>query len=80
MSCPGELKCGDLCGEESELEGVAGCFESLAGELRARDPCDDNPLGLTPNISAAHSMSESDSKNLGDHQFAKVANVLPPLD
>ena len=63
---PGELKQGDLRGEESELEGVGGCFEPLASEPHAGDPHDDDPLGLTPNISPAHSMSESDSRNLLD--------------
>ena len=37
MPFPGELKQGDLRGEESELEG----------EPHAGDPHDDDPLGLT---------------------------------
>ena len=80
LPLPGKLKCGDLHGDapESELEGVAGCFEPLAGEPWAGDPYE--PLGLTPNILATHSMSESESRNLGDRQFAKVANVWPLLD
>ena len=80
MPFPGELKQGDLRGEESELEGVGGCFEPLASEPHAGDPHDDDPLGLTPNISAAHSMSELDSRNLLDRQFAKVAKIWPLLD
>ena len=47
MPFPGELKQGDLRGEESELEGVGGCFEPLASEPHAGDPHDDDPLGLT---------------------------------
>ena len=80
MPFPGQLKQEDLHGEESELEGEAGCFEPLASEPHAGDPHDDDPLGLTPNISAACSMSELDSRNLLDRRFAKLANVWPLLD
>ena len=49
---------------------MAGHLEPLAGDPRAGDP-----LGLTPNMLAALSSSESESRNLGDRLFAKVANV-----
>ena len=72
----GELNRGDLRGDapESELEGVAGRLDPLAGEPQAGDLCL-LPDNLTPNMFAALLRSESESKNLGDRRLGKVANV-----
>ena len=48
----------------------------LAGEPLAGDPHAGDPRGLTPNMLAAVSMSESESRNLGKRQFAKVWLLL----
>ena len=66
LPCAGELKHGHFHGDapESELEGVAGCFVPLAGNPQLGDPRE--PLGVTLNILAVHSMSESESRNRGD--------------
>ena len=57
---------GDLRGEESELEGVAGHFEPLTGEPLAGDLHAGDQWVFTPNILAALSRSESELRNLGD--------------
>ena len=72
----GELRRGDLRGDpDEELDGVAGHLVPHAGDPLAGDPCASDPLVFMPNILAALSVSESKSRNLGYHLFAKVASV-----
>ena len=77
----GELRRGDLRGDpDEELDGVAGHLVPRAGDPLAEDPRAGDCLVFMPNILAALSKSESESRNLGDRLFAKVASVCPPLD
>ena len=76
MPLAGELRRGDLRGDpDEELEGMAGCLVPCAGDPLAGDPCAGDPLVFMPNMLAALSISESESRNLGDRLFAKVASV-----
>ena len=72
----GELRRGDLRGDlDEELDGVAGRLVPHVGDPLAGDPCTGNCLVFMPNILAALSRSESESRNLGDRLFANVASV-----
>ena len=72
----GELRRGDLRGDpDEELDGVAGRLVPHAGDPLAGDPHAGDCLVFMPNILAALSKSESESRNLGDRLFAKVASV-----
>ena len=72
----GELRQGDLRGDpDEELDGVAGHLIPCAGDPLAGDPHAGDCLVFMPNILAALSISESESRNLGDRLFAKVASV-----
>ena len=72
----GKLRRGDLRGApDEELDGVAGRLVPHAGDPLAGDPCTGDCLVFMPNILAALSKSESESRNLGDCLFAKVASV-----
>ena len=81
MPLTGVLRLGDLWGDpDEELDGVAGHLVPHAGDPLAGDPCAGDCLVFMPNILAALSRSESESKNLGDCLFANVASVWPLLD
>ena len=72
----GELKRGDLWGDpDEELDGVAGHLVPHAGDPLAGDPHTGDCLVFMPNILAALSKSESESRNLGDRLFANVASA-----
>ena len=72
----GELRRGDLQGDpDEELDGVAGRLVPRARDPLAGDQCTGDCLVFMPNILAALSKSESESRNLGDRLFAKVASV-----
>ena len=71
----GKLRQGDLRGDpDEELDGVAGRLVPCAGDPLAEDPRAGDCLVFMPNILAALSKSESESRNLGDRLFAKVAS------
>ena len=54
---------------------MAGHLVPHAGDPLAGDPRAGDCLVFMPNILAALSRSESESKNLGDRLFANVASV-----
>ena len=72
----GELRQGDLRGDpDEELDGVAGRLVPHAGDPLAGDPHAGDYLVFIPNILAALSKSESESRNLVNCLFANVASV-----
>ena len=72
----GKLRQSDLRDDpDEELDGVAGRLVPHAGNPLAGDPHAGDCLVFMPNILAALSKSESESRNLGDRLFANVASV-----
>ena len=66
----GEFRRGDLQGDpDEELDGVPGHLVPCVGDPLAGDPRAGDCLVFMPNILAALSRSESESRNLGDRLF-----------